>query len=350
MMLPRGLGRLLLGLLLGSSLGEALLAQEANSQAAVSGSSRQTVENSDPNEPLMQKLKAAHGLSEEQMDVIRQIFSRSGFASQGNPVVTKHPLSEASCLEQAKAKNLDFSDAKAQEICGAAFMSPLYDTSKEKQTDAKTCIDQFEFPNIPCTYPAVWVRASEAAEICSAMGKRLCDAHEWEGACAGSLSEPDYDFASVKGLGEADSFRAMRKLHNARQKDRRWAYGPAYEKGRCAANSTKSDGCNGGDWKKCGSNTYPSGSFPDCSNDFKVYDLHGNAAEHMSLPVRPEQMTSRGGLGHTEMKGSWFIFDKYQAHEDWCRWRAPYWHGSKVADPKSHHNYHLGFRCCKSLK
>ena len=23
------------------------------------------------------------------------------------------------------------------------------------------------------------------------------------------------------------------------------------------------------------------------------------------------------------MKGSWFICDEFQAHADWCRWRAP---------------------------
>ena len=41
------------------------------------------------------------------------------------------------------------------------------------------------------------------------------------------------------------------------------------------------------------------------------------------------------------MKGSWFIFDTYRAHEDWCRWRAPFWHGSRVMDEHSHANYHL---------
>jgi hypothetical protein len=46
------------------------------------------------------------------------------------------------------------------------------------------------------------------------------------------------------------------------------------------------------------------------------------------------------------MKGSWFIFDKFQAHADWCRWRAPYWHGSHVMEDHSHANYHLSFRCC----
>ena len=82
-----------------------------------------------------------------------------------------------------------------------------------------------------------------------------------------------------------------------------------------------------------------------------MFDLNGNAAEHMNLPLGPEQMASRGSttLGYTEMKGSWFIFDTYRAHEDWCRWRAPFWHGTRVMDPHSHANYHLGFRCCKTL-
>ena len=46
----------------------------------------------------------------------------------------------------------------------------------------------------------VWVKAREAAEICWAMGKRLCDAHEWEGACSGSLEAPDYRFDLAKGV------------------------------------------------------------------------------------------------------------------------------------------------------
>jgi hypothetical protein len=63
-----------------------------------------------------------------------------------------------------------------------------------------------------------------------------------------------------------------------------------------------------------------------------------------------EQLGSRGGHGMTEMKGSWFIFGTYEAHLDDCRWRAPDWHGGEVTSPNSHHNYHLGFRCCKDLR
>ena len=72
----------------------------------------------------------------------------------------------------------------------------------------------------------------------------------------------------------------------------------------------------------------------------------------MNLPLTPAQMASRGSeeLGHTEMKGSWFVFDRIYAHQDWCRWRAPYWHGSRVLAASSHRNYHLGFRCCRDVR
>jgi hypothetical protein len=80
-----------------------------------------------------------------------------------------------------------------------------------------------------------------------------------------------------------------------------------------------------------------------------VFDQHGNAAEHMNLATKPEELASRGGSGHTEMKGSWFVFSQSEAHEDDCRWRAKDWHPSRVDDPESHRNYHLGFRCCKDL-
>ena len=50
------------------------------------------------------------------------------------------------------------------------------------------------------------------------------------------------------------------------------------------------------------------------------------------------------------VKGSWFIFQKYDAHEDDCRFRAPDWHATKLMSHDSHQNYHLGFRCCKNIR
>jgi hypothetical protein len=144
----------------------------------------------------------------------------------------------------------------------------------------------------------------------------------------------------------------MRAAHNQKYSaTKSWSYGSTYQGAICATGSKKTLGCNGGSWTGCGSNTYPAGSFPACRSSLDVYDLNGNAAEHMNLPLNEHQMSSLGSteLGYTEMKGSWFIFDTYRAHDDWCRWRAPFWHGSRVMDESSHANYHLSFRCCKSL-
>lgn len=296
------------------------------------------------NEALLARIVAVHHLDAVQTAGVRAVLEGSAYIGTGNPAVTRHPMSEAACVERRAGVE---ADAEAARICGRPYMQPLYDPATQRPEDAAACIDTFEFPDIPCAYPVVWVRASEAAAICAAEGKRLCDAHEWEGACDGALEPPDYPFARVRGLPALAAVSRMRALHNA-SADRRWSYGPAYERGTCASASTKSPGCDGGSWAECGSNTYPTGAFPACVSALGVYDLNGNAAEHMNLPLAADQMASAGStqLGVTEMKGSWFIFDTYRAHEDWCRWRAPYWHGSRVRDPASHRNYHLGFRCC----
>ena len=304
------------------------------------------------NEALFQQLQSVHGLSDAQMSAIRQLFAKSGYIGQGNPAITRHPVTPQEAQAKLNRLGIKYEDPAFEKICGAKYMAPLYDPAAQRPEDAKACIDQFEFPDIPTVYPVVWVKAREAAEICWMMGKRLCDAHEWEGACAGSLQAPDYRFDLAQGLSPNAAVERMRLAHNqADSPTKSWSYGPTYQKGICATSSQKSPDCNGGSWTQCGSNTFPAGDFPDCHSPLQVYDLNGNAAEHMNLPLNAVQMSSRGSreLGYTEMKGSWFVFDAYRAHEDWCRWRAPFWHGSRVMDEHSHANYHLGFRCCKTL-
>lgn len=304
-------------------------------------------------EEMFRQLQSERQLSAPQMDALRSVFARSRFIGQGNPRIAEHPLSPQQCRTRLHEEGISYENPEFERICGGKYMAPLYDPARESPQDAKVCIDQFEFPNIPCTYPVVWVRAREAAEICEAIGERLCDAHEWEGACAGQLLPPDYRFDLAEGVSPSVAIGRMAAAHNRHYEgEKSWSYGPDYQAGICAAASQKSPGCQGGGWDKCGSNTYPGGSFPGCHSPLGVYDLNGNAAEHMNLPLHPSEMASEGSkvLGHTEMKGSWFIFDRYRAHPDWCRWRAPYWHGSRVMDPGSHGNYHLGFRCCKTLK
>lgn len=304
------------------------------------------------NAVLFGQLKTDLGLSQAKISRVQAIFARSGYIGQGNPAITRHPMTPEQCAAKIPGGSKSYNNARNRRICGAKYMAPLYDPATQSPSDAKACIDQFEFPNIPCTYPVVWTKASEAAEICAAVGKRICDAHEWEGACAGALEPPDYRFDLAAGASSSGGAGRMRSAHNNKYTaSQSWSYGPAYRKGVCAAASTKSASCGGGGFNSCGSNTYPTGSFPGCKSALGVYDINGNAAEHMNLPLAPDQMASTGSrkLGVTEMKGSWFIFDRYRAHPDWCRWRAPYWHGSRVLSSGSHANYHLGFRCCKTL-
>lgn len=306
----------------------------------------------DQNETLFRQLQQVHGLSDARLNALRGIFARSGYIGQGNPAITRHPVTPEACQDKLKGLGVSYENPAFERICKGKYMAPLYDPSRQRPDEASACIDQFEFPDIPCAYPVVWVKAREAAEICAAEGKRLCDAHEWEGACEGRLGEPDYRFDLAANSSPSDAVRRMRAAHNQAEAGRKtWSYGAAYRGGICGTSSQKSPDCAGDGWKKCGSNTFPDGTFPECRSPLQVYDLNGNAAEHMNLPLNERQMASRGSreLGYTEMKGSWFVFDKFRAHEDWCRWRAPFWHGSRVMDPQSHANYHLGFRCCKTV-
>jgi hypothetical protein len=316
--------------------------------------SAQTTTLAQNNEELFQQIEQVHHLTPAQMQKLRAIFAGSRIIGQGNPTITQHPVTPEQCQAKVKQQGVTYENARFERICGAKYMAPLYDPKTQKPEDATACIDQFEFPDIPCTYPVVWVQAREAAEICAAEGKRLCDANEWEDACQGDIEPLDkaYRFDLAATVAPEDGIHAMRAAHNrADANNKRWSYGPNYQTGICATGSFKTAGCNGGDWYHCGSNTYPTGDFPACHSPLEVYDLNGNAAEHMNLPLNPSQMSSRGSttLGYTEMKGSWFIFDTYRAHDDWCRWRAPFWHGTRVMDPHSHANYHLSFRCCNSI-
>jgi hypothetical protein len=317
-------------------LGATLLLWTANSETP---SGRDALE--EQRRALLHEMVDELHLSNEQIEDVRTVFERSTVIGQGNPGVTVHPMTREECRSIRQSAVVERAhDA----VCGSPNMAPIYELEKgETARDARVCIDQFEFPGIPCEYPVVHVTAREAVLLCEAVGKRICDAHEWEGACAGQLRTPDREYAWGR------TRREMTVMHNA-DRQRVWAYGAVKDHTKCATGSAKSSECVSG-FDKCGSNTYPAGAFPACVSPFGIYDLHGNVAEHMNLPTRPEELAgeTRTPYGQTEMKGSWFIFSRYEAHEDDCRWRAPDWHGSRITSAASHSNYHLGFRCCKTI-
>jgi sulfatase-modifying factor enzyme 1 len=286
---------------------------------------------------LFARMRRELGISEDQLHAVEAIFAASPVLGQGNPAISRHPMSRSECRRIRREAGIT---PMSTPVCGAPGMVPLFDPEAgETAKDARVCIDQLEFPDIPCEYPVVQVRAREASQLCRAVGKRLCDAHEWEGACAGALHPADAEYEWARARGEATWY------HNF-TREKVWAYGAEKDHALCATGSMITPGCPGGGWNRCGSNTYPAGAFPACQSRFGVFDQHGNAAEHMNLPIVPGDQAARGDGGFTEMKGSWFAFASIEAHPDDCRWREPGWHETRVQSEASHLNYHLGFRCC----
>ena len=290
-------------------------------------------------EHMYQALALRLNVEPRAIDRIAAILDASPYAGTGNGSPTVHPLTPAQCEVRRAHARIERDDVGN---CGAPNMVAVFDPNQSDVLHATVCVDQYEFPNIPCEYPLVWVRASEAAQICQILGKRLCDAHEWEGACAGKLlpAPEEYSFTLTRGKST--------EAHNERR-IRTWLGSLTPLLDVCGTSSFKNPDCGDVTWEQCGSNTYPAGSFPDCVSSFGAYDLLGNVAEHMNLPLAPEQLGSRGGTGQTEMKGSWFAHDGLMPYPDDCRWRAPAWHETSIDSPASHRNYQLGFRCCKDV-
>jgi formylglycine-generating enzyme len=167
--------------------------------------------------------------------------------------------------------------------------------------------------------------------VCHAQGKRLCTQDEWNLACR---ADP--------GGGP----------------DRVYAYGDELDLTVCNTNKSRVAGpfcdvsANDKLWTTCGTNTEPSGSFPRCRSRFGVFDQHGNVAEIMT------RFEPADGKMYTQLKGSAFFYvdvakkptdpgGYWTKYPDQCNF-DPRWHVEKLEE-SAHMNYHLGFRCCKTL-
>ena len=158
---------------------------------------------------------------------------------------------------------------------------------EDGETD-RYCIDIYEYPNVEGDMPVQGDSWYFANTTCIAEGKHLCTEAQWTKACKGP-----YNY--------------------------RFIYGNDFDEFKCRSQLPFDDG------------PAPLGSYPECKNNWGVYDMSGNVWEWTSEVATGAKKVLRGGAWHTW--GDVFCdhyFDRYNAnHDD----KAVF--GSE------------GFRCCK---
>lgn len=162
------------------------------------------------------------------------------------------------------------------------FCADRYEASRPDATSTSAGTDSTCARSVAGAVP--WqVTSNAAAETaCAAVGKRLCAPEEWRLACKG----PD----------------------NAV-----YAYGNTYDPGTC----------NGIDaFGRSNFHLAPTGSFPQCTNEWGLFDINGNLWEHVS-----------GGSDQTVRGGAYNCGDSAALHK--CDYVPGDWSPSA-----------RGFRCC----
>ncbi len=247
--------------------------------------------------------------------------------NQGNKAIAHHAIGKQACLAGLKDVVLQTDEQRAR--CGAPNMVPIYRGGDPKT--ATYCIDVFEFPNKPCELPFVWTAPTHAATMCAIQGKRLCSQQEWSFACRGDpAGGPDSTYAYGNNLDL--------EICNTNK--------PRGPNSKCSARNAQKT------WETCSTDTEPSGAFPKCRSRFGVFDQHGNVAEVMTRREADGTLVS-------QLKGSAFFYAEVarkadepqkpgpETYPDHCNY-DPRWHVEPM-DAAWHVNYHLGFRCCKSV-
>lgn len=255
---------------------------------------------------------------------------KPAFMNQGNPELGHHGIAKTRCLRGLKGMVLQTEEQR--QICGGhPLMVPVYHDGE--MTSAKACIDVFEFPNKPCELPFVWASPTQAKAVCRAQGKRLCRQEEWILGCGGDPQGKErsrYAYGDKLDLEICNTNKAVAKL----------------TKGPCDPDTARTT------WDTCWTNTEPAGAFPRCRSRLGVFDLHGNVAEIMTRKEPYERKT------YSQLKGSAFFYvDVHRkdgakrtknTYADHCA-HNPRWHVQEM-NQAWHVNYHLGFRCCLTVR
>ena len=90
---------------------------------------------SQENGALLERLAEVNHLSDDQLQRLSELFSRSSYIGTGNPAVTVHPMTVGECRAREQAAGMG-RDPVAEQICGGPYMRPLYDPATQTAEDA----------------------------------------------------------------------------------------------------------------------------------------------------------------------------------------------------------------------
>ncbi len=156
--------------------------------------------------------------------------------------------------------------------------------------------------------PQGYISPKLAEGACKAAKKRLCQPVEWRVACAGSEGTAfPYGPKRITNKCHDTGAAPMITFHASTMK-RGW--------GLTELNDPRNN--------QLDNSVAKTGAYPECTNDFGVYDMVGNLSEWTADP----HGTFQGGL--------WL---DTKEHGDGCAYRT-------ISHGYEYHDYSTGFRCC----
>lgn len=164
----------------------------------------------------------------------------------------------------------------------------------------------------PGVVPQGYISGKQAAAACSASGKRLCSADEWEHACRGP-SRLQFPYGDARRAGACnDDIRAVHPVAEVGHllgltRERLWH-----------------EGMNQAIINQLPDTLLQTGARAECTNAYGVYDMVGNLHEWVDDP----DGTFRGGYYMDTTKNG-----------DGCSYQT-------AAHDFTYHDYSTGFRCC----
>lgn len=172
--------------------------------------------------------------------------------------------------------------------------------------EARFCIDELEYPNLPGVKPAILVSFGEARRACEIEDKRLCTVDEWQFACEGEAI-----FPLATGVVRSSA------VCNVDRPDPAAILGALRDPFAVAGEMQRIDG------------RVPAGSMP-CASAFGVRDLVGNVEEWADNPT--------GGAREKPFRSA-IVGGSWGKGAAACR-------TLDTDVPETFTSHHRGFRCC----